>query len=427
MGSLKGVEIAKGSTGPNATGPDTSTSALLFTGTALSTLVVNTVYKVTTLKQASDLGINAAYDVTNDCVVFEHINEFYRMKGEGTPLYLMLVNVTPQVALEDTGSLYAKKVLIAGGGAIKQLAFAYNLTQIATETITDGFNSDIRAAIPKAQLLAEWAYSTDRPVHIFLEGRALTATLSGAINLRDIEVSSVLLSAPKVSVVVGQDWDYAEARKVAVSASKTWKYAAVGTALGTLSSAEMNQSIAEVAVFNLSDALRGKMVTGGLSSHVNIADAEPDLQGIEDKGYIFPISFSTVSGLRWNNDHCCVPIIIDVNGNINEHMIYYSRTADAASLRLKAALLQRLKSRVTVNSTTGTLSTAVIKNLEAEGDNVFSRMAGEGFISDGKTFINKDSDLITPPKSLLVSFKLVPTAILDNVTGTINLVKSIQI
>lgn len=432
MGNLKGVVITKGTTGPNVAGLVTSPSAILSNAPVTGTsLLVNTVYKITSVKQAEDLGITAARDITNDVVLHRHIVDFFSMAGEGVSLRIMLTDASsPSVALDDTTGIYARKLIAEGRGEIKQLGITWNVAASSTaETLTDGFNGLIRAAIPKAQDFAVWCFSTDRPCHVVLEGRRVSDTLSAAIDLRAITVGSAILAATKVSLIIGQDYDYAEARRIATGVpvnSKVHYYAAVGKALGTIAAAEMNQSIAEVAVFNLSNAAKGYFLTGGLSSHKKLADVDGYLQDLEDKGYIFPMDYTGVSGLRWNNDHVCAPIIVDELGVYNEHMIYYGRTLDESAMQVKTQLLNQLKSRVTVDPSTGKLATAVIKYLEATGNQVFTRMASQGFIVQGKTFINVNSDLVTN-KKLQVSFSIVAFAILQEIDGTINLTKSIQL
>ena len=318
--------------------------------------------------------------------------------------------VSPTIT--PTGSIAATATAFAGG---------------KSETVTDGFSTEIRSAIAAAQAFAEWAYTVDKPCHVVLEGRSFTATPSAAINLRNLTVGAADLDATKVSIVIGQDWNYAEQRLTATPFGIMHKLADVGTFLGTLSAAEMNQSTAEVAAFDLSDAVKAKWLAGALSNHVIVEDQEEELQQLEDYGYIFPISLTGVSGYRWNNDHVCSRIVIDEDGNYNEHMIYYGRTLDECSRALKVKLLARLKSRVSVDSTTGKLSKGIVKNLEGEGNEVFNLYAGKGLLEDGATIIDPNSDLITPPKSLLVSFKVVATPILDNISAKINLVKSIQL
>ncbi len=436
MGSLKGVEITKGSVGANSTAPSTSVSGIIGNWASVpGKFIPGTVYKVTSVKQAeTELGITDANDIAEDQILHRHIVDFYSMVSEGTELYILSVfgltgASTPALVLEDADATLAKKIVVAGGGKIRQIAICWNVPLMTSETQTDGFSSIMRAALPKAQLLSDWAYATERPIHVVLEGRAASSTLSGLLNLRNILVNDVLVECPQVSVVLGQDWDYAEARALAYNNTKTSKYAAVGKALGTIAAAEMNQSIGEVAVFNLSDAKRNYFLTGGLSSHQKITDVEASLQGLHDKGYIFPINYNSeaVSGLRWNGDHTCVPIIVDADGNINEHTIYYSRTLSESARALRNKMLVSLKTRVPANTETGLMTTGAVKLLEAEGDQVFDLFQQFGFISGGKTFVDATSDLVQPPKKLKVDFEIVPTLIIDNIAGTVRLKKSIAV
>lgn len=422
-----GVSLTKGSVGANATAPITSTSAILATGMAVvDKLVLGNVYTITSLKQAEDvLGITAAYDTANSVVLHQHIADFYSFpQNLNAKLFIMVVTpvaADPSVLLEDLTNVAARKLLVAGEGEIKQLAFAYNLAVGTVETQTDGINTEIRAAIAKAQALYDWAYSTDRPCNMLLEGRAASDNLATLIDLRNIPSGAAILEAHKVSVVIGQDWDYAEARLLLCK-----KYAGVGKALGTVAAAEVNQSIAEVEIFDLSDATKGTWVTGGISNHKNIVETDAFTADMDEKGYIFPGTYTGVSGLRWNNDPVCTPIVIDEDGNINEHTIYFGRTMDMAALRLKAHLTNKLKKRVFVNTATGKLATAVIKAMESDANTkVFGKMVNEQLISGGKTIIDKNSDLLTPPKTLNATFEVVPTAILENIVGEIRLKRTI--
>lgn len=435
MGSLNGVDITKGTVGANTIAPASSTSALLFNGVAVSgKLVLNTVYTVTSLKQAEDvLGITAAYDTANHIVAHRHIKDFYSFKeNANVKLLIMAIALTdvPATVLEDTAGVAARKLLIAGKGEIKQLGYALNLASDATETRVDGLNSLIRAAIAKAQALYDWAYATDRPCNILLEGRGIADDVTSLLDLRNITVSSALLDANKVSVVIGQDYDYAESRSASLDALCK-KYAGVGKALGTVAAAEINQSIAEVddvTGFNLSDATKGLWVTGALSNHKTIDALDDYLVTLNTKGYIFPITHYGASGLRWNGDATCTQIVVDEDGNINEHTIYYGRTMDAAAMRLKAYLVKLVKKVVAVNTKTGKLPTAVLKQLNASANKViFDRMTTEGLISGGSTTFDSTSN-VQPPNSLLkANFDIVPTAIIDGVAGTVYLKKSVNL
>lgn len=436
MGSLNGVDITKGSVGASAIAPASSISALIFNGVAIAGyLEFNTVYTVKSLKEAETLlGITGAYDSINRLVVHRHILDFYTpTENENVKLYLMCLPMatTPADALEDTAATAARKLLTTAKGEVKQLGYALNLAVGTVEGRTDGLNSLIRAAIPKAQALYDWAYSTDRPCNILLEGRGIADTVTTLLDLRNITVGASVLDANKVSIAIGQDWEYAETRNSGQSILCA-KYAGVGKALGTVAAADVNQSIAEVdevnGGFNLSNATKGYWNVGGLSNHKTIDELDDFLVGLDEKGYIFPITHHGVSGLRWNGDHTCTPIVVDEDGNINEHTIYYGRTMDNAAMRLKVYLVKLVKKRVGVDVTTGKLPKAVLKQLNASANiNVFDRMVGEGLISGGKSVFDATSNVLPPNSLLKASFDIVPTAILDKVEGKVYLKKSIAL
>lgn len=437
MTSLKGVEITKGSVGADVSASITSTSALMVIGAVAvaSKFALNTAYAVTSLKDAETrLGITEAYDLANNLVFHRHIKDFYSEKrNRNVKLHLLGVALgsVPATVIEDTANVASRRLIVAGEGAIKQFGFALNLATGDTENRTDGLNSLIRAAIAKAQVLYEWADGVNKPCNMLLEGRGIATDLTTLLDLRNIPVGDTVIEATNVSVVIGQDYDYAASR-TATADLLCKKYAAVGKALGTVAAAEVNQSIAEVdettGGFNLSDATNALWVTGGLSNFTKVNDQDEYLVDLDTKGYIFPITHYGVSGLRWNADHTATPIKVDEDGNINVHEIYFGRTIDLACLRLKTYLTKWVKKRVSVNTNTGKLPTAVVKQLEASSNkNVFGRMTNEGFISGGTTIINKDSN-VQPPNSLLrAEFDIVPTAIIDKVQGKVYLKKSINI
>lgn len=433
---IKKIHIGKGAVGANATAPATSTSALLAVGKSIEgNLKFNVVYSVTSLKQAEiDLGITADYDLDVGVVLHQHIADFYSFKGnKNAKLYIMVVDIadevnTPANLFEDTNGQFAKFLLKEGAGGIKQLAFSFNVPDGYTETLVNGMNAQIYAAIPKAELLYKWADEQGFPCNIFLEGRGMSDTMSAWQDLRNIVVSGVVVEAEHVTIVAGQDYDYAETRLGLIK-----KYGAVGKALGATALAEVNQSAGEVGInsanspFNLSDAIKGTWLTPGLSNHKTTLEADIYMQDIDAKGYMMAYQETGVTGLRFNGDPTCTPIKVDEEGKINPHTVYYGRTLDYAAAMLKAHLLPLLRARVNVNPKTGKLPTAVIKNIEAEADTkVFGKMVNTGLCSGGKTFINPESPVMPPDNKVLASFELLPTSILGEIQGTIYLTKTIN-
>jgi hypothetical protein len=416
----KGVIIRKGKIGPSVAGKPFKTSALIMNGIAVAgKLTLGQVYQLYRPSDANALGLDEAYDTTNNVVVYHHISEFYAMAGEGVPLYIMVVaqSVLPGTMLDDASSLYCKKLIIEAKGEIFQLGLCFNPQSSYTETAVDGLNSDIRAAIKKAQTLHEWAYDTFRPVQILLEGRNYTGPAASALNLRAVPdgPAGATYEADRVSVVVAQDWDFAE-----TLTGLARKYADVGTALGTIAAGEVNECIGEVETRNLSDADRGRWLTAALSNHTKTSAQEADLDTLHDKGYIFADLYPGVSGYRFNGDPTCTPIIVDADGNMNCHTIGYGRTFDFSARNLRAALLPLVNKVKPVDTATGKLPTGVIKDIEAKGNDVFDDMAAQGWLSGGKMTVDPDSDILVE-KLLETSFKVVPYGTIGLIDGTMNL------
>lgn len=408
--SLKGFSITQGAIGPNVNG-DGREYGLVANGVAVATkLKLNEPYKLLRLSDAEELGITSAYDTTNKVRLHRHISEFYRLAGEGKVLHLMVVatGVKPADMIP-----FAKTLAIAAEGAISDIAFAYNPPGGYSETQTDGFNTDCRAAIQPLQAFAEWADSNSMPLHTVLEGRGMTDNVSSAINLRDLRVGDAVLSATKVTLVCGQDYTYADGLDALGK-----KFADVGTFLGCVASQAWNRNPAELATQSLTDAVQGLWTVGGLSNHKTYNELYEQLETLNDKGYVFPIRYEGWGGYYWNDGHVCSPIVMDAEGRINEHTIYYSHTINQSKRALRQVYLPEVKQVMQLES--GKLPAGMLGYYNAIGDNAFAKMAGVGLISSGRTQVDAQSDLLME-KVLRVGFSVVPTGCVGEIVGVINL------
>lgn len=434
MADLKGVIINKGKVGVSVVPPDTSVSALIFGGLGnittpadayLSKLSVpnGQMYEFTTLTQAEAVGITADLDLEAARQVHRHISEFFRMAGEGTKLYVLLLsdNISQCLGNDNTLISFIYPLLIAKGkGEIRQIGIVDNRAYYDDEFI-DKVASESIDNVRKAALLYQWTVDHFMPASIIVgvevkEGFSL-------YDFRDEEN----INSSGVSVVCCQDDDfriYFVNHKSSINCNSN--QADIGTALGTMAVADINQNIGDNESFNLTDTNRSIWIypsmcsedMAGFNQYMN--DDVFHLQELEDKGYIFATKYQGLNGLRWNNDHVCAPIVIDAEGNMNAHTIAYNRTVNEAMRSLRKVLIPKVKTRQPVDPKTGKLPVGVIKNFDNLGDSVFADMVNRGEISAGKTFTDPNSDLLVE-KTLNVSFTIVPYGSIGEIRGTLNL------
>ena len=408
MSDLSGVEIKKGRIGTNRRNSGYAISGLIISAIAATSLALNTPTVVYNMNDVKTLGITAEYDTVNNINAYRHLSEFYRIAGEGTELHLMLVAQT--VGLPAICETNAKILLAAAKGKIKQLAIAINLELTAVVVPLNGIPTEVYNAIPKAQGLYEWADSLFMPCQILLECYQHTGSAAASANLRELED----LEANKVTLVNGQDFLYASTKT-----GNAQKFADVGTILGVTSKANVNQNIGNNEAFDLTDAIKGVWIEPGISSHKTNSVLIEDLQTLENKGYVFGVSYTGLAGVRINNDHVCAPVIIDADNKVNEHTISLGRTSDKARRELRAVYLPKVKSDWLLDETTGKLRPASIVALQDIGDKVFEDMVANSEITYGKTTVDPESDLIIE-KTLVVSFVMVPRGNIGEIKGTIN-------
>jgi hypothetical protein len=410
MANLDAVKTQKGKVGANRLNNDRRVSGLIVSSPVNTLLAFKKTVKIYGLFDAEQYGITPTFDVTNNVNVYRHVREFYRGVGEGVELNLMIVPQTETLVtiVEDTANDKLKQLLIDAAFKVRQVAIALNPTVITAQV--DGLVPDVYASIPKAQATAEWAYGQFMPTHIFVEGFALNGLASVVPNLRAIPN----LEATKVTMCIGQDWTYAETKT-----GNAQKFADVGTVLGICAAAGINQNIGDNDAFNITNATKNAWLVPGLSNHKKNSEVYAQLQTFENKGYVFGMTYAGMDGVRLNGDHVCAPIIIDSEGNMNEHTIAYGRVMDDCVRQIRTAYLPKVKKTYPVNQE-GKLPTGVRVSLEAIGDHIFDDMEKAVEISSGKTTIDPDSDLLIA-KELKVAFNVQPTGVLGYLNGTINL------
>lgn len=351
------IEIINGLGGRRT--PDTdSVSGLLASSDVAGGVAMNAPFMLTSTDDANALGIDADYDIDNSVVVYEHIQEFFRLQPNGT-LYVNLVPQTVTYAnmLALSGTSYVKNLLTFAQGQINQLAVAYNPVEDIVDT------SALEAAIPVAQALYAYCFQKHMPLHVILEGTGIDIT--APVQLHG-------LNSGGVSVVAGQAEDSVNYNG----------HAAVGTGLGTVALAKVNENIAWVQKFNLMGGVVTNFRLGGVAAS-QLTDAQ--IEAANTAGLIFFVRHIGKEGIYWNDSFAATALTNDIA------YIEDSRTANKAARLIRTALLPQLNGPVTMDPSTGQIAASSISYLERLGNKAILPMFTAAEIS------GPDPSGATPP------------------------------
>ena len=369
---------------------------LLVSGVAVAGGVqLNTIYTLKSVSDATTLLITAAYDTANSILVFEHINEFFRVNPNGE---LRLMVVAQSVTLSDmvlSTTANAKTLLQSSQGSVKVLAVAYNpATQVSALAVSD-------AVIANAQALADEEYNQNRPVSIVIEG-------AGFDHASPVDFRAK--NAKNVSVFVGQSLSVAK-REIS-SATPYSKYAAIGTCLGAISKAAVNENIGWPQKFNL---YGGTILSPGINNVAVSTISQTILDDLNTKGTIFFKLHTGIAGVYINDGHTATAITSDFAYLANNRVI------DKAVRAIRAKLLPRLNSPVQVDSVTGNLSQEVVKSYETDGRSALEDLLNNNEISSLDVYVDPAQNILSSSQ-IEVRFSVVPTGTARTISVTIGFV-----
>lgn len=381
-------------------------SGLVLHGVGTPDLALGDIVTLFSVRDAEGLGLTRAYDTTNQVLVHYHISEFFRMNPNGE-LWLLLVaqTVTDWSLLADKDQAYAAKLLRTANGRIRQLGVAFNPLAGYTPVLAGGLDAQLATVVSKAQALAESEFDKKRPVDIVVEGRHFNGTASAAGDLR-------ALNAANVSVVVAQD------RSPGAPYTQSWtntnvaRHAALGTVLGTISAAQVQQNIGALALFNLTG--NGAFLAAGLSSGQALESySESDLGNLKDKGYLFALTYAGYAGHYWCDSATCTEAASDFA------YIENNRTMNKASRLAYTAMLPLLMGNVPVDAQSGTLDKNWIAWAEAQALAALSQMFRDGELSALPDVYIDPAQNVLATSMVDVRFAITPLGVARQITGYI--------
>lgn len=398
--ALPDVRIVKGRGGLGRQRPtEDGISGLITQGVAVvDGLQLGTVYELRSLRQLEALGVDAEYDTTNSADLHYHVSEFFRLSQGGVLWLLVVARTVTMAQMADKSATYAKTLLATAAGKVKQLAICLDSAPDYEATLVDGLDGDVVATLPLAQALAAEEFAQHRPVLILVAGHSLAASIAGLLDLR-------AQNAESVAVVIGTD----HLTRPGVPA--------IGTALGTVSFAQVHENIGWLDKFNL--AGNGRFLSAGLSNGKALGQLLPgDLEGLHAKGYLFGMTHVGFDGFYWNDSHTCTDLASDYA------YIENVRTVNKAARIVRQSLLPNLKGPLPLNED-GTLRAQTVGELEAKGKSTLDANMGRADeISASDVYVAPDQDVLAT-SVVQVQFTIVPIGTAREIVATIGFAKSI--
>ena len=357
-----------GSTNPS----DDGVVGFISTGVAVADkLVLNTPYLITKLSGLADLGITSEADDAN-APVYKQVKKFYDEAPEGTKLYLMLVADTVTMTdIFDVTKNYAKTLIEYAKGKINFLFCNRKDPADYIVTIVDALDSDVYAAMSKAQALCE--YATEilyAPCFAVIPGRHYSGV---AASLKDLHTCQ----NNRVGILI------ADTQVNSIDAC-------VGLLAGRIAAIPVQRSIARVK----SGAIASdEMYIGALAAE----SGSPDV--IHSLGYITARNFVGKTGYYWSDD--CLATAVDDD----YALIPRRRVIDKAYRYAYQKLVEELGDEIAVTSE-GKIPAMIVKSLENEVETtIANNMTANGNLGNDPSDENDDGVdcYIDPDQNIVTS------------------------
>lgn len=369
--------------------PGTKVPGLIISGNQIGSVEYETPYKIFSLRQAEDLGIDEA----NNAFAHKHIKDFYSQAGTGTGLWVLLFDAAFSSLPTLYESFLPNVLLNAAQGEIRVLAFAADLNssdQFGWEVLPD--------AIDVSQALAEEYESKYMPYRVLLPCNSVDSPFSNLAELLDL--TNLAKPANKVAVLVGSDnaEDYLPA---------------IGHALGRLAATPVQRKLSRVkdgAVLTDTAYLVDTNTTDSMMDYWNAIDA---------KGYTFFRSFPGRSGYYFSGDRTCTDSTDDFRTLSNGFVM------DRALIIAYNVLVEELSDEVLL-SENGNIHPAIIKSWQTKLEtNIQGLMVDNGELSAVKAKIDPEQNVLQTGK-VEINLQLLPVGYADYIEVNIGFTTQIE-
>jgi hypothetical protein len=303
-----------------------------------------------------------------------HVSEYFRIQPKGV-LYVGVY------ATSDVGTFSAVTTMQNfSNGKIRQIGVYQTSSAFATSQVNT------------LQSIANSLLQSHKPVQVLYAAEISgTADLSGLADL-------TALSNPKVSVVIGQDGealgnDLFKARGKSISC--------LGTALGAVSKAKVHESICWVGKFPIVDGEEFDVLAFG-NGNLYRALSDGLIDGLNDKGYIFPRKFVGLNGSYFNDSKTAVAVTSDFA------TIENNRTMHKAVRDIRTNVLPALGAPLYLNA--GKLTEDTVGYFESLAAKPLEDMQAAGEVSEFSVTIDPTQNVLATSK-LTITVKIVPVGV----------------
>jgi len=389
------VTLGQGNLGLAAAADD-GILGLVCNGAAEGSLVLGTPFLITSLTDATNLGLTSANNPLAYKLISNFYNETIAQGVNGVQLYVMLTAPTLKINMicDKTNANGAIKLLTYANGKIKVLLCTTDDAAVATATststtITNGMNADVYTAITNAQALGAQMFSQQTPIRIILGGTSFNGTASALTD-------QTTAANNRVATLIGD--------------TVTGIGAAVGLLGGRVAAIPVQRKVSRVRNGALSSA----------TAYIGTTTADQYTQAavIAGKGYISIQTYPQKSGFFFTGDPTCTATTDDYG------MLARGRVIDKAHRLAYATYINEVDDEVPVQAD-GTIDPIFAKYLEQQIENTINtNMTANNEISAIGASVSLNQNVLQTNKVAVV-LKVLPVGYSTEIDVTLGFTSSL--
>lgn len=361
--------------------------------------ILETAYLLSKKDDLATLEIDEAYDTTNNCAVYQQINEYYNEAGSGAKVWLVGVPVAENYESYVQSTLFHNLITATASAdtnnRAKMIGLCYDVPQ--TENTESDFPIDVTNTITALQAVLD---------DLFEEGYQMSAVIDGYNMSHDVTLANLGTMADKAAPSVS----------LCITGSKPNGVSAVGAALGRFASITIGHGLG--AVEDGAITLTTAYLTNGIDLESSTAVEllqKADYETLGTKQYMFLRTWLGYGGFFWNDAATCEATTKQLSNQ------EYNRIANKLAADCLYYFTSLMQKSLPLDITTGNVSQVILNAFQSDFYRTYIEgltiAKGSGDITDASLVVTGDDFNTT--KTLEFVLTIVPTPLVSTVTGVI--------